>query len=96
MQKILIILIILSFFLSSFSYSQKTIAGKVIDKNTHESLESAVISDSNSNINSLTGRDGYFILKNVGNEDLITVRYMGYSTQKINAGTADKAINISA
>ncbi len=94
MQKILIILIILSFFLSSFSYSQKTIAGKVTDKNTHEPLESAVISDSNSNINSLTDRNGYFILKNVGNEDLITVRYMGYSTQKIDAGTVGKTINI--
>src|SRR5450432_1329938 len=93
-QKIIPVLIILSFFISFFSYSQKTITGRVSDKNTHEPLEAAVISDSVNKVNTLTDRNGNFILRKAGNKSVITISYIGYISQKIETSTSGRLINI--
>ena len=95
MQKIIIAIFILLSSLSSFyCYSQKTITGKVTDKNTHEPLEAAVVSDSTTNENTLTDRNGYFILKIPARDGLVTITYIGYTSQKIRTGTSVNLLNI--
>ncbi len=95
MNKIIAILaiLILHLFLIN-TYAQSSIKGKVTDKITHEPLESAVITNTKNNNNALTDRDGYFTLKKVSNEDVIAISYIGYATQKIEAGGTDKIMNI--
>ena len=92
MYKLILLLFIVLFSIPAIS--QVTLKGKVTDKNTHEPLASAVVNDSKNNNNALTNEDGNFILKNVGNEDLITITYIGYTTQKIQADVTGKQINI--
>ena len=93
-QKTIPVLIILSSFVFSFSYSQKTITGKVTDKNTHEPLEAAVISDSVNKVNTLSDRNGNFILKKAARESVITVTYIGYVSQKIETAISGGSINV--
>lgn len=66
--------------LSVNSFSQQTITGKVIDKNTGEPLESALISLDNKN-GTLTDKQGNFSLKNIIEVDSVTVSFVGYTTK---------------
>ena len=95
MNKLLAILAISVFqFCFSFVFAQNTIKGRVTDKNTHEPLESAVITNTKDNVNALTDRDGNFTLKNVNIEDDILISYIGYAAKMLKATEAGKPINI--
>ena len=67
----------------SISYSQPIIKGKVIDVVTKEPLELAVVQNDKSSGNTLTDKDGSFILKNVSAADSITISFIGYASQTI-------------
>ena len=67
----------------STCYSQSMIRGKVIDAVTKEPLELAVIQSGHSSGNTLTDKDGRFILKNVSRTDSVTISYIGYASQTI-------------
>ena len=81
MKKNIIILIIL--LVSFASQAQETVRGKVIDKNTREPLESALISSNQKQ--TLTDKNGNFTLNNISQQDSFTVSYIGYTTKTIPA-----------
>ena len=91
MYKISLFVMICLFSLNGVS---QTISGKVTDKNTHEPLEGAVVSNTKKEGIALTDRNGNFILKNMSNGDAITITYIGYAAKKIDTVTKGKTINI--
>jgi hypothetical protein len=70
-----------------FSFSiikgQTIIKGNVIDRITKEPLEMAVVTNANSLTNTMTDRDGRFLLKNVRSTDSLFVSFIGYQPKKI-------------
>lgn len=74
--------------------AQQTVTGRVTDKTTHEPLESAVVSDSLNKTNTLTDRNGNFILKHVTANTVLTVTYIGYIAQKQMAAAGNNPVNI--
>lgn len=64
--------------LSHQCFAQQTIQGKVVDKNTNEPLESALISINKNQ--TLTDKNGKFILTLNNIHDSITVSFVGYQT----------------
>ncbi|MDQ6608287.1 MAG: TonB-dependent receptor [Bacteroidota bacterium] len=94
MNKIIVAIAILFLQLSSFEiYAQIVVKGNVIDQLTKEPLELAVVANTKKS-NTLTDRNGNFVLRNVSSKDSITITYIGYISQKIGPGTAGKPIKI--
>ncbi len=95
MNKLLAILAISVFqFCFSFVFAQNTIKGRVTDKNTHEPIEAAVITNIKNNSTTITNKEGNFTLKNTSNEDELTVSFIGYTIQKIKADNLAKTNRI--
>jgi hypothetical protein len=69
----------------SFSpaYGQDGLKGKVIDKITREPLESAVVTDANTATNTLTDKEGRFLLGHVDAADSVRISFIGYASQTI-------------
>ena len=87
------IVLALQLFFSSV-YSQSVVKGKVIDKKTKESLEFAVITNDRNSKNTLTDKDGQFVLKNAMATDSITISFIGYTSKKIIAVSSGKSLTI--
>lgn len=67
------------------AYAQQQISGKVIDKTTREPLQLAVVSDPLTKINTLTDKDGKFIIKSPGFFDSLLISFVGYAPEKVKA-----------
>lgn len=93
MQKYLYSLIILFFYTQVTCFSQEIIKGKVIDKITREPLEAALVRNTNNKNETLTDKDGNFLLK-VNKSDSITISFIGYATQIIPTETFANDMNI--
>jgi hypothetical protein len=78
--------------LSINTAAQSVIKGKVVDQNTKEPLESALISSNQQQ--TLTDKDGNFALNHISNKDSLTVSYIGYTTKTISASTLDNRQSI--
>jgi hypothetical protein len=78
----------------SITYSQSIIRGKVVDKITKEPLELAVITDITTSKNTLTDKEGKFVLRNVKQEDSLSISFISYTSQKIKAGLLNNAFTI--
>ncbi len=68
------------------AFSQNIIKGKVEDAKTKEALELAVVTDTKTQNNILTNREGDFILKNISESDSIRITFIGYASKTIIAG----------
>ncbi len=66
--------------------AQNVFKGGVVDKLTRAPLELAVVTDANTMTNTLTDKEGNFILKNINPADSLIVSFIGYTSQKINPG----------
>src|SRR5580700_8983878 len=64
---------ILSFLSFMTVHAQQKISGKVIDKITREPLEMAVVSDPTTKQNTLTDKDGKFVLKSLTFIDSVVI-----------------------
>ncbi|MEP6466449.1 MAG: TonB-dependent receptor [Parafilimonas sp.] len=93
MQKIILLLLLFSLCMVT-GYSQQIIKGKIIDKNTLEPLESAVISSRNNKNETLSDNSGNFVLKNVNRNDSVSISFIGYATQVLPAKAFSNEINI--
>jgi hypothetical protein len=91
MNKILFFIII-AILPWSFSAAlcQDIYKGQVIDKMTREPLESAVVTNANTQQNYLTDKEGRFSLKNISASDSIVISFIGYSTQIFSPGNLRK------
>jgi len=85
MRKILLFILLLSGFLST--QAQTILKGKVIDQNSGEPLENAVVSVANGP-SSLTDAQGNFHLRLSVPVDSIRVTFVGYSGQTISAANS--------
>ena len=92
MRKYLFIIITVFLLLPFSSFSQQTIKGRIIDKNTREPMESALISINNKKEQTLTDRNGNFVLSNVSNQDSVTVSFIGYATQVLPVASINNSI----
>ncbi|MDQ2719911.1 MAG: TonB-dependent receptor [Bacteroidota bacterium] len=66
------------------SFAQIAIKGKVVDKITKEPIELAVIRDEKKK-NTLSDKEGNFILKNTIPADTLVISFIGYKIQKVAA-----------
>jgi TonB dependent receptor/CarboxypepD_reg-like domain/TonB-dependent Receptor Plug Domain len=89
-KAIFIYIVLVSPLIFSITYGQDIIRGRVIDKISMEPLDLAVITNTRTLGNSLSGKDGHFLLKNNKNQDSLTISYIGYQTKNVKVGN-DKA-----
>jgi TonB dependent receptor/TonB-dependent Receptor Plug Domain/CarboxypepD_reg-like domain len=61
----------------------RIIKGKVIDIDNRQPLESAVITDLRTGNNTVTDKDGRFVLKNVQTTDSLLVSFIGYVPESV-------------
>lgn len=76
--------------ITTSSFAQQIIKGKVVDKNTGEPLESALISTNKNQ--TLTDKNGNFTLKEINNSDTVTISFIGYTTKIIAANSNQSLI----
>lgn len=76
------------------SSAQEIIKGRVIDKNTREPMQFALISINNNKQQTLTNNNGNFVLKNADKQDSLYVSFIGYATQIIPVVTIDNTISV--
>ncbi|HEX2787862.1 MAG TPA: TonB-dependent receptor [Ignavibacteria bacterium] len=84
--KFLFIFIFL-FFISSISYSQNNLSGKVLDASTQKPLSGAIVSISDLKISTATDTNGYYLLDNLPEGNFaLNIKYTGYKsiTERIN------------
>ncbi len=80
MFKKLIALAILPLLIPLFSTAQYQLSGKIIDKETNESLEGAHIFVENTFIKTISGTNGEFLIKKLSGKVKVKVSYLGYKT----------------
>lgn len=81
--------------ISHFSWAQsRTITGTVADSKTKETLPGASIQVKGTSKGAATDMDGNFSIANVSSTDTLVVTYMGYQSQMVPVGTAEK-LNIA-
>ena len=94
MQKIFTLLL-LGIIISVCTYAQKNITGVVTDLNSLEPLEASIVSIAGQNNNTITDRDGKFILKNVGIHPVLVITNIGYNARQISIEPNIKPIFIA-
>jgi TonB-dependent Receptor Plug Domain/CarboxypepD_reg-like domain len=72
---------------SAHVYGQTMLKGRVIDKITREPLESAVVTSANTLKNTISDKEGRFMLGSVNADDSVTISYIGYASQKLQPGS---------
>ena len=75
-------------------YGQTVVHGKVIDRLTREPLELAVVTDVRTLKNTLTDKDGQFVLKNVSATDSLFISFIGYTSKKIRVDLSRTGLTI--
>ena len=76
------------------AHAQQQISGRVIDKITREPLELAVVSDARTKTNTLTDKDGKFVLKNSTIIDSLVISFIGYAPKTVKAGATGQGLVI--
>ena len=66
--------------------AQKTISGKVLEKDTNTPLIGVSVLVKGTNTGTTTDFDGNYSLANIGNNDILEFSYIGYSTKEILVG----------
>ena len=69
--------------MACFAWSQHTIQGRVIDKNSQEPLELAYVRFSNTTKGVVTNKQGYFTLDRSANDTSLIISFIGFTTQEI-------------
>ncbi len=78
------VVMIFSFFIYPFFlFAQQTIKGKVIDKNTRQPLEYAVLGAGKKSQYAITDQQGNFELNISGSADSLRVSFVGYQSQSV-------------
>ncbi|MCK0155822.1 SusC/RagA family TonB-linked outer membrane protein [Cellulophaga sp. F20128] len=90
MKKIIILLVAIGF--SMTTNAQKTISGKVLEKDTNTPLLGVSVMVKGTNKGASTDFDGNFQLQGVQNEDIIVFSSLGYLTQEV---TVDANTNLT-
>ncbi len=76
------------------AHAQVTVNGRVIDKTTREPLELAVITDRKTSQNTVTDRQGNFLLKDLPDEDSLSISFIGYVSQQVITGGNKQPLSI--
>ena len=84
MKRLLFFLSTILLFSNTLIAQQKNIKGRVIDTLTREPIESAVITDIQTNTKAATDKKGYFILHGAKG-DMLNVSYIGYQAKQVKA-----------
>jgi CarboxypepD_reg-like domain/TonB-dependent Receptor Plug Domain len=77
------IILLLLVLVGAAVHAQAVLRGRVIDKATREPLEMAVVTDTKTPANTMTDRDGNFVLRNIPEGSSLMVSFIGYTTQQL-------------
>ena len=83
LSKLLPLLLLAAIFFLPNTVSAQTITGQVIDSSTQEPLEGATVVESETSNGTVTDQNGAFSLQLTTNRNEITVRFVGYRTERI-------------
>lgn len=81
-KTISLLLLAAIFFLPDTAQAQ-TITGQIIDSSTQEPLEGATVVESETSNGTVTDQNGYFSLQLTTDRNEITIRFVGYRTERI-------------
>ena len=88
------VLIVIVFFLgmSGTACAQSVIRGRVADKITKEPLEAAVVTDAVTGRNTVTDKNGRFILKEASLNDCLIISFIGYTSLNVRPARSDREL----
>jgi outer membrane cobalamin receptor len=89
-MRIILFVLLVTWYINTAA--QSIVKGRVVDQNTKEPLEAALISSNQKQ--TLTDKEGNFTLNNVSQQDSVTVSYIGYTTKIIAAASLNNQDNI--
>jgi hypothetical protein len=89
-MRIILFVLLVTWYINTAA--QSIVKGRVVDQNTKEPLESALISSNQKQ--TLTDKEGNFTLNNISQQDSVTVSYIGYTTKIIPAASLQNQENI--
>ena len=92
MNKFYVLIVVLG--LSSTSFAQNNISGRVLEKDTGIPLIGVTIIIKNTSKGTTTDFDGHYQLKDVNAHEVLVFSYLGYETQEIEVGN-QTTINVS-
>ena len=88
-----VFILLISIFLSNYSYSQQTISGVVSDE-TGETIPGATILELNTNNGSVTDINGNYSITISSSDAILRVSFLGFATQEISVN-GRSVINIT-
>jgi len=86
MNKLLLLLIVVVFSLSSSIYAQKTVSGQVLENDSNQPIPEVSVLVKGTNKGATTDFDGNFAIKDVDANSVLIFSYMGFITQEITVG----------
>ena len=86
MNKLLLLLIVVVFSLSSSIYAQKTVSGQVLENDSNQPMPEVSVLVKGTNKGATTDFDGNFAIKDVDANSVLIFSYMGFITQEITVG----------
>jgi len=86
MNKLLLLLIVVVFSLSSSIYAQKTVSGQVLENDSNQPIPEVSVLVKGTNKGATTDFDGNFAIKDVDANSVLIFSYMGFITQEITIG----------
>ena len=84
MRKIILLLLLLGFFFSAFSQTQ--LRGKVVDKNTKESLPGVSVVVKGTNNGTITDANGNYSISTVSKNPILQFTFVGMKSQEVAVG----------
>ena len=94
MNKLLLLLVVIVFSLSSSVYAQKTVSGQVLENESNQPVPEVSVLIKGTNKGATTDFDGNFAIKDVDANSVLIFSYMGFITQEITVGN-QSVINIT-
>ncbi|RLD86385.1 MAG: SusC/RagA family TonB-linked outer membrane protein, partial [Bacteroidetes bacterium] len=93
MNKLLLLLVVIVFSLSSSVYAQKIVSGQVLENESNQPIPEVSVLVKGTNKGATSDFDGNYALKGVDQNSVLVFSYMGFITQEITVGD-QSVINI--
>ncbi len=94
MKKSIFLLLALIVLMPSVALAQRTITGKVVDKDNNNPLIGASLYWKNTTAGTTTTTDGSFSIRRVNGFETLVVDYLGYDIAEIEVGKEENTLNI--
>ncbi len=93
MNKLLLLLVVIVFSLSSSVYAQKIVSGQILENESNQPIPEVSVLVKGTNKGATSDFDGNYALKGVDQNSVLVFSYMGFKTQEITVGN-QSVINV--